>query len=552
MARKGSFIAAAALMVSVIGAGTSSQAATTPVTSLASNTLYVGLPGPFSGCSALSPTLDSSTQAVLDLVLPSAFQTTSQGNLVGEGGPIASAELTSLQPEQVQYSISPSARWSDGVPFTADDLVKWWMEERSIPSVASTGYRDISNFDVADGGLTVTATFTKPFADWNTLFRDVEASDSVGGCKISSLMTRPSLGPYKVVLASDSRIVLARNNAWPLDVNRFGKIIFQSSPVKSSSKIYFANLNQPATAQAVATISQDPTLQSRIVSSNSIVDIQFAPKRSTTASLVVRQSLSLAINRQKVINQLWGTVTYNPSPGSSVLYSQGNSDYPGMAGTSPSNQTTTTTTLPASLTSVTADCPLCSQRLLESAGYVKQGSEWVMKSSKSPLLLHVLVGPTQNDHRIATLVVAQWRAFGVRVYVSNASSDALVAQEVAVNHFDAGIFQRPTQSNVSFAASSWCGVNYEDSYPTGIRTPTTSGLCTQAQSNFNPVAARGTWSTMDQELQNSFWVRPVVTPPVLDVWSPLIAQISSSYLTAGMVDQIPSWESALSATTTSQ
>ena len=46
--------------------------------------------------------------------MPSAFLTTSAGNLYGENGPIASAELTSLTPETVKYTIAPNEKWSNG------------------------------------------------------------------------------------------------------------------------------------------------------------------------------------------------------------------------------------------------------------------------------------------------------------------------------------------------------------------------------------------------------------------------------------------------------
>jgi len=549
MVRRGSLFGLLALLLSVVATPITASASSQDG-SLANQTLTVSVPGPFSGCSALSPTDNASTLAVLDLVRPSAFQTTAQGNLVGEGGPIASAELTSLQPETVQYTISPNSYWSDGVSFTADDLVSWWMQERTVNSVASVGYRDISNFDVSNGGMTVTATFSKPFADWNSLFRDVEASGAVGGCKISSLVTRPSLGPYEVRSASSSKVVLVENPKWPLDANRFGKVVLVTSPVPLTPSKYFANLYQIATPQTVGATVKSSSVQSRISESSAIEELQFSPQ---VKSLLVREGLSLSLDRQKMIDNVWGSVTYTPAPGASVLFSQGASNYPGPSGMAPAEQTTTTTTQPSgSGSGVVDDCTKCAAKDLVSAGFVRSAGQWRNIRSEKPLTIQLVIGPGVVDRRVAQEAIAQWRAFGVQVSTSNAPAESAVPTELVSNMFTVGIFARPTTTNVSFSAASWCGATYDDSFPSGFRSAVTSGLCTNAESVFNPVSAQSTWQTFDQDVQQSFWVRPLVAPPVLNDWSPLIAEIASSYQLSGMVDQIPTWTKVPPATSTTQ
>ena len=57
-------------------------------------TLSLSLPGTFNGCAYLDTGATASTSAILDLVRPSAFITAANGTLVGENGPIASAELS--------------------------------------------------------------------------------------------------------------------------------------------------------------------------------------------------------------------------------------------------------------------------------------------------------------------------------------------------------------------------------------------------------------------------------------------------------------------------
>ena len=132
-----------------------------------SQTLNLALPGPFNGCSFLSQNATPTSDAILDLILPSAFITEPNGVLAGEDGPISSAELTSLSPETVRYTIAPKMHWSDGVAFTGEDLVDWWTEARSLASVDSDGYRAIKSLVVSKNHLSVTAVFATPYADWD-------------------------------------------------------------------------------------------------------------------------------------------------------------------------------------------------------------------------------------------------------------------------------------------------------------------------------------------------------------------------------------------------
>ena len=151
------------------------------------STLKVSLPGPFTGCSYLDPGATVTSDAILDLVRPSAFQTNFNGTLQGEDGAISSAELISLSPQTVRYTISPKLVWSDGLAFNGADLVDWWQRARTLASVTSDGYRAIKSLVVATNGLSVTATFASPYADWELLFRDVEAPGTTPGCAIGEL-----------------------------------------------------------------------------------------------------------------------------------------------------------------------------------------------------------------------------------------------------------------------------------------------------------------------------------------------------------------------------
>jgi len=503
-------------------------------------TVDVSLPGPFNGCTFLDPGATPTSDAINDLIVPSAFLTTSSGSLTGENGPIASAELTSLTPETVKYTITPNEKWSNGTSFNGNDLVGWWLRARGLKSVVSDGYRDIKTLTVSSDGYGVTAVFSTPYADWNLLFRDVEALGTQGNCSIASLLTRPTLGPYTVTSATTTRIVLTMNKHWPVDTDRFGRVVItDAGAMPTSADSYFVNFSLDVNRALVQAISTHPNVMSHIGTSSNLEEIAFASNRPLIKRIAVREALSWSIARQTLIDQLWGAVTYSPSVADSALYSQGQANYPGPPGTAPSAQTTTTM-VPSTPHNGLGDCTPCALDVLSQSGFVRTRSGWVT-STGTPLILKIAVGPSDLDHTVATSIVGEWAAIGITVKVVDVRSEVAAAVATATNADDLAIFTRPTITAVSYAARSWSGPGYADTYPSGWRTVAVTALFNQATANFNPVTAATTWLKMDQKIQSAYWVRPMFTSPSLLAWTDTLTGVTTSFSVPGLLDEEPNW-----------
>ncbi|HEY5438583.1 MAG TPA: ABC transporter substrate-binding protein, partial [Acidimicrobiales bacterium] len=423
----------------------------------ASRTLNLSLPGPFNGCTFLDTNATATTDAVADLLLPSAFQTTGAGSLIGEGGAIASAELTSLTPETIRYTIAPHEHWSNGNTFNGNDLVGWWLRAKALRSIQSDGYRAIKSLTVSNSGLTVTAIFATPYADWNLLFRDVEELGTQGGCSMAELMARPTLGPYTLFSATPSRMVLLEKKNWPIDANRFGRIVIADNGViPTSAGSHFVSFSNIVNRSIVQTVSSHPTVLSHIGASSNVEEISFAAARPFTRRIAVRRALSWAINRQSLINLLWGAVTFSPSVAASAIYSQGQSNYPGQNGTTPTGQGATTTTVPSTATNGLADCLSCASTELSMNGFLRTAHGWNTIRG-APLVLTLAVGPSNLDQTVAASLVQQWNSIGVKVARVNVRTEIAAAVATATNSDDMALFSRPTITAASYAARSWSG-----------------------------------------------------------------------------------------------
>ena len=317
-------------------------------------------------------------------------------------------------------------------------------------------------------------------------------------------------------------------------------MITDSSAIPSSPDSYFVSYSLDVSSATVDAASARPSISSHIGTSSENAEITFAPDRPLTRSLALREALSLILIRQRIINDIYGSVTFSPSVAQSALYSQGQSAYPGGGGSGPSAQSTTTTVTSAGQSNTLVDCRVCALDLLKKAGYVRAPSGW-LDARGVPLALRATVGPTSLDRQVAAQVEAQWRADGVDVASVVASSDELAAYAAASNQSDVAIFTRPTTTTASYSARSYAGPPYLDSFPSGVRSSILNGLYATGIAIFNPVTAQGTWLDFDQEVMSDFWVRPLFTAPSLVEWSNTLGLVYGSTSVPGLVDQVTGW-----------
>jgi ABC-type transport system substrate-binding protein len=502
-------------------------------------TLTLDLPGPFTGCSYVDPRASDSLRAVLDLVRPSAFQTTYQGALTGATGPIASAELISLSPQTVVYTVSKGWSWSDGQPFTGEDLLHWYQSAVDLPTSATDGYRDIQSLTASADDLQVTAIFDQPFADWATLFRDVDETDTTTSCTLEQLADQASLGPYDLISLTRRTAVLSANPRWKGPPAGFPRVVVRTDASPNDLGGTVVDYRYDMTQGELEKVTSNGRLNGHLGSSNQIVTVGFSPRGAWGPQLAVRQFLGWSIDRQSLLNDLVGPITTSQAPADSVIFAQGAAGYAGPAGLGPVGQTglIPATTVPAS---EGGDCVACAAPALEAGGFRFSGGRWISPHGKT-FAIRLVVGPALFDRAAAARVVAAWRLAGVRVTVTSATSDRAAADALFRGVADAGVFTTNTGTLPFTAARSWTSTDYGDGYDMGWRSTQIDQWYAAALDDFNPNDALSDYQNIDHFIEDQSWERPLFTEPSILDWSIDIAGVYGSLSLAGLVDQITQW-----------
>ena len=129
----------------------------------------------------------------------------------------------------VHVKVKPGLEWSDGQPFTLNDLkFTWqWVLDKTQTGINTLGWERVDRIDVAADGLSADLHFKEPFAGWlgvvgsNAILpehylktipiKDAAARTYPVSADIGKAV---SIGPFKYVTATADTIELARDEHW--------------------------------------------------------------------------------------------------------------------------------------------------------------------------------------------------------------------------------------------------------------------------------------------------------------------------------------------------
>ncbi|GAA2735090.1 ABC transporter family substrate-binding protein [Streptomyces nogalater] len=168
---------------------------------------------------------DAGTSRVAQAVLPSMFRLDENGRPVANPAYLESAEVIETEPRQVVlYKLNQQAVWSDGREIGAADFAAQWRalsgRNSAYWTARNAGYDRIAKIERGENDLQVRVTFSRPYADWKSLFSPLYPKDVMGTPDAFNDGARRKLkvtaGPFRVekVDTANKDVVLTRNPRW--------------------------------------------------------------------------------------------------------------------------------------------------------------------------------------------------------------------------------------------------------------------------------------------------------------------------------------------------
>jgi peptide/nickel transport system substrate-binding protein len=270
---------------------------------------------------------------------------------------LASKVDLQLNPMRLTYHLNPKAKWSDGKPVSAQDMVFTLntIMDKNIdkqPSgggiVTRTGYELITKSKIVNA-KTVTFTFKTPFAGWKDLFTGaigVLPAHALAGQDYTKVlindMNNPKTGepigsgPFLVKSwAKGSQLTLVRNpNYWGPHKPYLNSIVFrfltdtntEIQQVKGGE--VDAIYPQPQLPLAELRGAAGLKVQSSLGSQYEHIDIQLGPKGNPAArNPFIRRALMMSINRKEILDTLFSKLNPSLKPLDNVIYLNNQSTY---------------------------------------------------------------------------------------------------------------------------------------------------------------------------------------------------------------------------------
>lgn len=184
---------------------------------------------------------DSTTSRIAQAVLPSMYRLDANGRAERNPDFLESAEVVRTEPKQVVlYRLNQQAVWSDGREIGAPDFVAQWRalsgKDTAYWTARNAGYDRIEKIQRGTDDLEVKVTFSRPYADWKSLFSPLYPKEVMGNPDAFNDGARRRLkvtaGPFtlKRVDRADDKVTLVRSPRWWGDPAKLSRIELRAVP----------------------------------------------------------------------------------------------------------------------------------------------------------------------------------------------------------------------------------------------------------------------------------------------------------------------------------
>ncbi|MEW2634380.1 ABC transporter substrate-binding protein [Streptomyces sp. NPDC048389] len=239
---------------------------------------------------------DATTSRIAGAVLPALFVLDESGRPQRNPDYLESAEIIEREPKQVVlYKLNQQAVWSDGREIGAPDFLAQWRalsgKDSSYWTARNAGYDRIQTIERGASDLEVKVTFTKPYADWPSLFTPLYPKDVTGTPDSFNDGARTKLkataGPFRIskIDRAANTTTLVRNPRWWGDRPKLDKVVLTAVArdkrvtALAAGKLDLADID-PSAAERIAYAVKDAGRGGR--------PLAYGPGAATTPSAALK------------------------------------------------------------------------------------------------------------------------------------------------------------------------------------------------------------------------------------------------------------------------
>jgi len=446
---------AAAIVVSLLAVSGAGGAATQQ-SPKRGGALVIRLLGPEPACLNVLPmSCNEGGLPWADKVLQTPFEV--GPDFTYEESLVSRVDYTRQRPFTLTYHIRPEARWSDGVPITAQDFI---FTLQALRRHATPEFRDLHapiRSARAVDPKTLQVVLRPRSATWHDFFGSILPAHALRGSDLTQVWGdriddprtgRPiGSGPFLVDHWERGRqLVLRRNSRYwgphPAHVDRlvirFAESATDPSEALTSGELDVATGVPPAAVPAVRRLPGVRFVTSAASNFEQLA-VQLGPNGNPALrNKLVRHALAYGIDRTALVRQIWGEVDPSARALNSAVYLTQSRDY------EPNWR-------------AYRYRPAEARRLLEQAG-CRRGADGIFLCGGERLSLRFVTNAGIAIRAQAlSLMQAQLRAAGVEVVTVFAPGATFITQILPQGLFDVALFSWASQPAGSWAPVFGCG-----------------------------------------------------------------------------------------------
>jgi peptide/nickel transport system substrate-binding protein len=285
---------------------------------------------------------DENDVPVYSATQPELFTIEPDGTTKANPDYLASATVTSSSPQVITLDFNPKAHWTDGTPLSWLDIQAEWKalngSNPAFQAVTNQGFVDISSVTQGTSPSETVITFSKPFAEWQSLFtrlsplypRSVNATPQSFNTSLADGPSKLGAGPFQVQSYDKNKntIVMVRNPTWWGEKPVLSKLVFQvvardnRADAIANNEITYTPLF--ASADLYRRAQQMPNVAIREAVAANFNDVWFNGRPGALLSDVkLRSAVARGVDVDAITKAAIGTIEPNPVPIGDHLYTPG-------------------------------------------------------------------------------------------------------------------------------------------------------------------------------------------------------------------------------------